>query len=71
MTHFCRKCPYCDSERTEITDETHDVYDETYHIMLNLICLDCGEEFVGEDSYTLTASATAKDPDELWNKLYE
>ena len=69
MSKFERTCPYCGSEDTDITDEVHDEFETRYHIMMYLICRDCGKKFVGEDQYELFKSATAKDSDELWDKL--
>ena len=72
MAEYDRRCPYCgNSSEYRITNEMHDIYGTTIHIMLNITCDVCGKEFVAEDDYELVNSATGKDPDDLYNNLCE
>lgn len=69
MSDFVRACPFCGSEDTSIESEFTDIYGTDLHIMLTMKCGHCGEEFVAEDDYELTNSATGKDPDDLLKNL--
>jgi len=66
-----RTCPFCDSENTEIEEESYDFFEDELHIMYDMKCNDCGEGFIGEDDYVLKASGTGANPDDLLMTLEE